>query len=100
VQSAISAIAEMKDTRPLEADAAKIREQLLREYERRLRENSYWLERLRFDLFHELPADIAEWRSKQIQTITPQLIQGLIKTYCNEENLARIILLPAQEAGE
>ncbi|MDR3201124.1 MAG: insulinase family protein, partial [Spirochaetales bacterium] len=100
VQATISAIAEMKDTLPLEADAAKIREQMLREYERRMRENSYWLDRLRFDLFHELPADITEWRPKQIQTITPALIQSLLRTYCNEKNLARIILLPAEKGSE
>jgi zinc protease len=100
-QAAIAAIDGMKQTLPLESDAAKIREQYLREHERRMRENAFWLESLRFSLLHGLPADIAVWRPKQIAAITPQLIQNLIRSYCGE-NLARIRLMPAGEeaAGE
>ncbi|MDR1931238.1 MAG: insulinase family protein [Spirochaetales bacterium] len=96
-RATVQAIAEMKDTLPAEADAAKIREQMLREHERRLKENPYWLDRLRFDLFHGLPADIEQWRPRQIKAVTPRFIQALIKTYCNEENLARITLLPSDK---
>jgi zinc protease len=101
-QTALRAIAEIKNVLPLAADAAKIKEQALRTHERMLRENSYWLDRLRFDLFHGLPADIAEWRYRQIERITPEFIQNLVRTYCNEENLAQLRLLPAEEkpAGE
>jgi zinc protease len=99
-QTALEAIAEMKNTLPLESDAAKIREQNLRQHERLLRENSYWLERLRFDLYHGFPADIASWRLRQIETITPQLIQNLLRTYCNAENLMSVTLMPAGETEE
>ncbi|MDR1315760.1 MAG: insulinase family protein [Spirochaetales bacterium] len=100
-QAAVKALEEMKESLPLESDAAKLREQYMRQHERRIRENSFWLESLRFNLLNGLPADIAAWRPQQIGAITPRLIQNLIRAYCNGDNLAQIRLLPAgEEAAE
>ncbi|MCL1818114.1 MAG: insulinase family protein [Spirochaetaceae bacterium] len=99
-QTALAAIEEMKATLPREEDAAKIREQALRAHERLLRENSFWIERLRFELYHELAADVDAWRSREIKAITPQRIQELLRKYCNPENLARVLLLPGEEAED
>jgi zinc protease len=91
---ALEAVREMKNTLPLAADAAKLREQDFRQHERMLRENAYWLNSLRFNLYHDLPGDIADYRPGQIRTITPELIQNLVRTYCNEENLIVVTLMP------
>jgi zinc protease len=90
----LEAIREIKNTSPLAADAAKLREQDSRQHERMLRENDSWLNKLRFDLYHGLPGDIADYRPSQIKTITPELIQDLVRTYCNEENLIAVTLMP------
>jgi zinc protease len=95
-RAALEAIAGMKQSLPSESDAAKIREQYLRQHERMLRENSYWLESLRFALFHGLSADITQWRYRQIEAISPRLIQSILQTYCNEENLLQVTLVPAE----
>jgi zinc protease len=99
-RTALKTIAEMKQTLPLESDVAKIREQYLRQHERMLRENSYWRESLRFALFHGLDADIVQWRYRQIEAITPQLIQSILRTYCDEENLLQVTLLPIPPTEE
>jgi len=97
-ETALATIEEMKTTLPSEADVAKIREQALRTHERMRRENSFWLERIRYELYHELAADIDVWRPREINAINPQRIQDLLRKYCNRENIIRAILLPAEEA--
>jgi len=81
---------------PEEKDAAKIREQALRLYQRNLRENSFYLSALRTIFYHNLPGNLVETRRDFIARISPAMLQEAIRSCLDPSRLVKVVLLPAR----
>ncbi|WP_053228344.1 M16 family metallopeptidase [Spirochaeta cellobiosiphila] len=77
-----------------EKNIVKVKEGLIRDQEKGLKENSYWLSQM-IDL--ELDGkdfDVIMEESKIIDQITPANISRMIKTYINPDHYVKLILTP------
>ena len=71
-----------------------------RSHEKRLRENGFWLNSLRFvDQNDQDPMTILEGSSKFMATLTPEMIKDAANRYLNTENFAKFVLLPDPDAA-
>ncbi len=91
------ALAELEDIKrnlPEEKEIAKVREQALRLHERGLKENGFWLEQLRTMAYHDLPGSTIDEIPVLIRRIDSGLVGKLVSTYCRQDRLIKVFLLP------
>ncbi len=94
-KAALAEIERLKTVPAAETDAAKIREQNFRLYERVLKENGFHLNALRTIFHHDLPGNLIETRPDFIRSITPAMLRETLANYLEPGRLVKVILLPA-----
>jgi len=81
---------------PSADDVAKVKEQMLREYEVNIKQNAYWMQFIASrDQAGEPLAGALQPFKDLMQAVTPAEIQEAAKQYFNTKNYAKFLLLPA-----
>jgi zinc protease len=73
----------------------KAKQQLLKEFETKLRENKYWLNTIQSYYFDQTPLAEFDNYKKIIESISKKEIQKAAKKYLKDDNYIRISLIPA-----
>lgn len=94
-KSVFALIDSLKANGPTAADVAKVKEQLTRTREVEVKQNGYWLVNLLGrDQAGEDIGGLLDVYDAMVKTVTGAQIQQAAKTYFNESNYARFVLLP------
>ena len=89
-------IERFKSEGPGTEEMSKVKEIQVREYETNLRENSFWLNTLRFYYFHdEDPENILRYTSL-VENLEAGDIQAAARRYLNEQNYVKVVLFPEE----
>jgi len=94
INVAMSAFEELKGNGPSEDVFGKVIETNLRDYERGLKENSFWLSNLSYAARNELPLERILTFPDRVQALTPERIQETANRYFGGENLLIATLFP------
>lgn len=96
VAAAFAEIQKIKDAGPVPGDLDKVKQNWLKNHEKSLRENSYWLYRLQGALLTGTdPASVLDYE-KRVAAITPAQLQEAAKRYFNMANYVQVALYPAK----
>ncbi len=94
-KSVFALIDSLKTMPPSQANVDKVKEQILREREVTIKQNSYWLGSIRTrDQAGEDVAGLLEPYNALVRALTPQSFQDAAKKYFNTQNYVKIVLLP------
>jgi zinc protease len=94
-KSVFALIDSLKANGPTAADVAKVKEQLTRTREVEVKQNGYWLVNLLGrDQAGEDIGGLLDVYDAMVKNLTGTQIQQAAKTYFNESNYARFVLLP------
>ncbi len=78
----------------------KVKEMGLREYETNLKQNNYWVNKLRYEFFNQQnPEDILQVDDRY-RELTLDELQQAAKFYLKDNNYVRIVLLPEKTTGK
>ncbi|HFE63242.1 MAG TPA: insulinase family protein, partial [Caldithrix sp.] len=73
----------------------KVREKSIRQHEKNLKENGYWIRSLQFyDRHGENPGAILKGADVFMKSLSSQMIQAAAKQYLNEQNYVKVVLKP------
>jgi len=94
-KSVFAIIDSLKTSGPKASDVAKVKEQLIRQREVEVKQNSYWAANLvgRDQAGEDVSGLLAAY-DKMVSGLTAAQIQDAVKKYFNTENYARFVLLP------
>jgi len=91
-------IQKLKDDGPSAADLAKVKINWLKNHQKSLRENGYWLGRLQSaSIAGTDPATILTF-DRQVAAVTPADVQAAARRYFNMANYVQVVLYPDQAA--
>ncbi|HAT31116.1 MAG TPA: peptidase M16 [Janthinobacterium sp.] len=94
ITATFAEIEKMKDAGPLASDLAKVKENWLKNHDKVMRENGYWLSRLQSaQIQGEDPASILTYEAR-VKAITPEQLQEAAKHYFNMDNYVQVVLYP------
>ncbi len=94
IRSVFDQIDSLKTIGSTLSDVQNIQEADLRAYETNLKENRFWLNALQAAYFNEQdPLRILRYR-EQVETLSPDVIREMMRTYFSAENLVRVVLYP------
>ncbi len=79
---------------PSDVNYQKAKQQLLKQHETNLRENSYWLNTMKTYFFDDIPFKELKNVEKTINSLTKKDIQEAAKKYLNDDNYIRVSLIP------
>ena len=89
----------MKDAGPLAADLAKVQENWIKNHQKALRENGYWLGRLQTALLQGSdPAAILSYEER-VKALTPAQLQAAAQRYFNMDNYVQVVLYPESDVA-
>lgn len=100
IAAALSAVNELKTKGPSPDNFSKIREANLRDYERGLKENSFWLSNLAYAAENQLPFARILTFPDRVAALTPNRIQQAAQKYFSGQNLLTATLLPEEKSGQ
>lgn len=84
----------MKKSNPDDKDMVKVKELLSRSYEKNMKENEYWLNKLiAYYYYNEDPKQILETK-KKIDKLKPEDIKNAANKYLNTTNIIKFVLFP------
>jgi zinc protease len=93
-QAAMDEIKRLQTEGPSTENLEKVRETLLRNYERGLKEDSFWMSNLSFYRENDLPFDGILKLPDRAKALTAEKIRGAARKYFSSENLLVARLLP------
>ncbi len=99
IGAAASVVAELRGSGPSEDDFGKVTEALLRDYERGLKENAFWLNSLSYAARNGLPlARILDFPDR-VAALSPQNVRQAAERYLGDANLLIATLYPESGPG-
>ena len=93
-RSALEEIKRLQTDGPSKDNLEKVRETLLRNYEKNLKEDSFWLSNLIFDRENDLPFSVILKYPDRARALTAKKIQTAAREYFSPKNLLTARLLP------
>ncbi|MDC8756168.1 M16 family metallopeptidase [Janthinobacterium fluminis] len=94
IAATFAAIRQMQENGPLAEDLAKVQENWIKNHQKALRENGYWLGRLQTALVQGSdPADILRYED-EVRALTPADVQAAARRYFNLDNYVQVVLYP------
>ncbi len=100
IAAALFAVDELKTKCPSPDNFGKIQEANLRDYERGLKENSFWLSNLAYAAENQLPFERILTFPERVAALTPNRIQQAAQKYFSGQNLLTAILFPEEKSGQ
>lgn len=73
-------------------DLQKVKENLLKQYEENLEENSWW--RSAISLYYEDGINLADDYKASVENLTPELIQQTLKDLVEQGNVIEVVMMP------
>jgi zinc protease len=99
VQSALLEMQNLQDKGPDAEHLEKVRETMLRDYERNLKENSFWLGNLAYYRENDLAFDGILKFPDRVKAITADKVRAAAKKYFSTKNLLDARLMPEETKG-
>ena len=94
IAAAMAEIQTLQDAGVDAADWAKVKQNWLTNHRKNLRENSFWSGRLQSAALYETdPATVLDYE-KQVETITPEVLQAAAKRYFQRDNYVQVVQYP------
>ncbi|MFM9435609.1 zinc protease [Janthinobacterium sp. CG_23.3] len=94
IAATFAEIERMKQDGPLASDLAKVQENWIKNHQKSMRENSYWLGRLQTALLQGSdPAAILSYEER-VKALQPAELQAVAKRYFNMDNYVQVVLYP------
>jgi zinc protease len=93
-QAALEEINRLQRDGPSVENLEKVRETHLRNYERSLKEDSFWLNNLSYYREHELPLDGVLKLPERAKALTPEKVRDAARKYFSSDNMLNARLLP------
>jgi zinc protease len=94
INATLEEIKKIKDNGPLEADLAKVKETMIKQYQENLKDNNYWLTKLQQSVeLGSNPADILTGE-KRINAVTVKDVKEAANKYFNMGNYVQAVLNP------
>ena len=93
-QAALEEINRLQRDGPSVENLEKVRETHLRNYERSLKEDSFWLNNLSYYREHELPLDGVLKVPERAKALTPEKVRDATRKYFSSDNMLNARLLP------
>ena len=100
IAAALFAVNELKTKGPSPDNFSKIQEANLRDYERGLKENSFWLSNLAYSAENQLPFERILTFPERVAALTPNRIQQAAQKYFSGQNLLTATLFPEEKSGQ
>ena len=97
IESAMEMIAELRREGPSQDTFDKVRKTLLRDHERGMRENGYWLSNLSYAVENDLPPERILDFPGRVEALTRERIRQAALRYLGGENLLVATLLPEEK---
>jgi zinc protease len=99
IAATMAEIQKVKDNGVDEADLNKVKIGWSKNHRTAMRENGYWLSRLKADFVNGIdPAEILSYEERA-QAVTPAELQDLAKRYFNMNNYLQVVLYPEKTAA-
>ncbi len=100
IAAALATVEELKTQGPSQDNLDKIKENNLRNYERSLKENTFWLNNLAYAAQNQLPFTRILTFPQRVAALTPARIQQAAQKYFSGDNLLTATLFPEQKSGQ
>lgn len=97
IAATFAVIDSMKNDGPLVADLDKVKQNWIKGWQKSLRENSYWLNRLQGSVLQGAdPASILTYQ-RRVNALTPADVQQAAQKYFNLNNYVQVVLYPEKQ---
>jgi zinc protease len=94
INATMEEIKKVKDNGPLEADLAKVKETMIKQYQENMKDNNYWLTKLQQSVeLGSNPADILTGE-KRINAVKVKDLKEAASKYFNMGNYVQAVLNP------